>query len=106
MWDILILIGWVLAVARVTRLIAMDRITEDVRIAIVRHFGEGHMISYLVNCMWCVSIWVAAASTPVAVLMAHRSWPEAGLLALAASYITGMLSRLDADDEVEIEITE
>jgi hypothetical protein len=106
MWDVLILIGWVLAVARVTRLIAMDRITENARIALVRRLGEAHMLNYLMNCMWCMSIWVGVMSMPVPVFMAHRSWAQAAVFALGASYITGMLSRLDDDDEVEIEITE
>lgn len=103
MWDVLVLIGWILAVARVTRLIAMDRITEGFRVGVVRHFGEQHPISYLVNCMWCVSIWVALPAMPALMYLAHRTWPQALVFALAASYVTGMLSRLD-DDEMEFEI--
>lgn len=101
--DTAILIGWYLAVARVTRLIAMDRISEGVRIVIVRRLGEASLISYLVNCMWCVSIWVGLASTAVPVYMAHRTWPQAVLFAFGASYLTGILTRFDADD-IEIEI--
>ena len=101
--DIVVLIGWALAVARVSRISAADRITEDIRIALVHRFGVTSMASYLINCIWCTSIWVAAASMPVAVYMAHSTWSQAVVFALAASQVAGMATFFDRDD-LEIEV--
>lgn len=101
-WDLIIIVGWYLAVARVTYLITQDRITEDGRIWFMHRVGVNGMLAYLVNCSWCVSFWVALLSTPVAVYMADRTWPQAILFALGASYFTGMMSAIGGED-VEIE---
>lgn len=107
-WDLIVLAGWFLAVARVTRFVIRDELTESARIWFMHrkwHGGPTSLLAYFVNCSWCISMWVAMFSTPVAVYMAGRTWPQAILLALGASYFTGMMSRLDNDD-VEIEVTE
>lgn len=104
-WDLIVLAGWFLAVARATRLVTQDMILDAPRLWFMRKVGETSELAYLVNCSWCMSMWVAMFSTPVAVYMAGRTWPQAILFALGASYFTGMMSRLDNDD-VEIEVTE
>jgi hypothetical protein len=79
-----------LAVARITRLVVADTITEDVRTwAALRLQVRGHeKVAYLLECPWCAGMWVS-----LAVALAHRSaawkvlrWP------LAASYAAGFLS--------------
>lgn len=102
-WDLVILLGWYLAVARTTHLITSDRITEDLRIRFMHRVGVTTLLGYLVNCSWCVSIWVAAFSVPVPVYMADRTWPQAVLFSLGASYFTGLMSSIGAED-IEIEV--
>jgi hypothetical protein len=102
LWNLVLLGGWYLAVARVTRILTHDRITEDARIWFMHKVGVQSLLAYYVNCMWCVSIWVAGLSMPVAVYMAGRTWPQAAVFALGASYFTGMMSGLDSE-EIEIE---
>lgn len=96
--NLLILAAWYLAVARVTVLINQDRITEDIRIRFMHWVGVNSMLAYLINCAWCVSIWVGLFSTAVPVFMADRTWPQAVLLALGASYFTGIMSGLTGED--------
>jgi Protein of unknown function (DUF1360) len=104
-WDLVILTGWYLAVARVTRLINQDVILEDLRAWFVDKVGGESLLAYLVNCAWCVSIWVAVFSLPVPVYMADRTWPQAILFALGASWFTGITAGFGSE-EIEIETTE
>jgi hypothetical protein len=90
-----VLVG-ALAVARLTRLLITDEITDPVRTRIAG-WAEGTaerrahpQIGYLVTCPWCVSIWTAAgwaglailAPGPAAALGSVLAWSEvAGILA-------------------------
>lgn len=91
---ILVLVVAVLAVARVTRLLVEDQITNSLRKWVIKKYGEPSMPSYFIHCPWCMSIWIALPVMPVAVL-----WPNRlVLLALsipAASYLTGLLAKLE-----------
>lgn len=73
-----------LAIARLTRLIAQDEITQPVREAVAR-LDDKHQsvvtekLAYLVSCTQCVSVWAAGA-----VLLGSRyRWakPIVGILA-------------------------
>lgn len=93
----------ILAVARVTRLITMDRLTAAVRVAAVRALlgrprqqaresGFRYELAYLITCDWCSSMYVGAAGAG-----AWYAWGEtlpfmAVCAALAASYVTGFLA--------------
>lgn len=86
-----------LAVARITRLVTLDRILLFLRRWVVNKYGEESLISYLVHCSWCSSIWIALpASIAWALLLLplHLWW-----LALpswfATSYLAGLLSQLE-----------
>lgn len=106
--DLIILAGWYLAVAEVTYLITAARISDDARIWFMHrrwHGGPNSMLADFVNCPWCMSVWISAASTAVPVYMAGRTWPQAILLAFGAAFCTGVSARLYADDSV-IEVTE
>lgn len=84
----------VLAVARVTRFVVADNLTEPLRTWVVGRFGEESKLAYLVNCFWCTSIWVGAPIAGVAFLFQH--WVTYMLLTwLAASQVTGLLGQLD-----------
>lgn len=90
------------AVARVTRLITTDKLTEPPRNAVVtrllREREDGTPsplrteLAYLVVCDWCASMYVGAAAAG-----AYWAWGETipfmlVCLALAASYATGFLA--------------
>lgn len=89
---VLVMIAAVLAVARLTRLVVEDRITNFYRLWMVRKYGEESVASYFVHCPWCMSIWVAAVVMPVAVAWPNR-WVFAVLASLGASYLTGLLAK-------------
>lgn len=86
-----------LAVARVTRLITTDVLTEPLRNWTVRRLlkrDPEHMLAYLLVCDWCASVYVGGAAAG-----AWYAWGEtmpfmAITLALAASYATGWLASL------------
>jgi hypothetical protein len=86
-----------LAVARVTRLVNADRITQAPRDAIVRRLDPNGMAAYMVFCPWCVSVYVGAAGGA-----AWWAWGDtriftAAVLALAASHVAGLLAGLERD---------
>lgn len=102
MINTLVLVVLVLAVARSTRLITADQITLPLRTWVVRRYGEDGKAAYFVFCPWCVSIWVAGFLTPPTFAVPHGpSWGEqvwyGFLTILAASYATGLLSKLEND---------
>jgi Protein of unknown function (DUF1360) len=48
------------AVYRLTKLATEDRITEDLRELLFKHFPpQSTRLGYLMTCGWCVSIWAA-----------------------------------------------
>ena len=112
MSQALILFVYALAVARVTRLVTADRITQAPRDWLTLHLwhrvtgdwnaahqakadpkAEPPLSVYLLTCPWCVSIYVAAVATPVAYLWGERPWLFVPALALAFSHITGLLAK-------------
>lgn len=86
-----------LAVARVTRLVNADRITEAPRNALLKRLDPDGLAAYLVVCPWCVSVYVGAAGGA-----AWWAWGDtliytAAVLALAASHVAGLLAGLERD---------
>lgn len=108
---VLVTLAGLLTTARLTRLIAADRILLPARGAIVRRFGPSSALGYLVHCRWCVSLWLSlpvAAATVwlwLALLPALAdllTWPHrlvlGGLLALTYSHATALLAGLEDED--------
>lgn len=93
--TVLILTVWVLAVARATRLITRDKITEPLRNQIVTRYGVESQITYLVHCTWCSGLWVSIATAPAAIALTGLSWWLTPLLAGAASHLVGLLTYLE-----------
>lgn len=111
MSQALILFVYALAVARVTRLVTSDRLTEHPRLSLEARLWARYRRSvlippevgnedldpplsvYLVTCPWCVSIYVAAVAAPVAYFWGDRPWLFVPALALAFSHITGLLAK-------------
>jgi hypothetical protein len=100
--DAVVILLTVLATARLTRLVNKDEVTDPIRIAVIRRYGEDSRPAYFLGCPWCVSIWVGFALVPYALWITDLSlwlWP---LLALAASWFTGITAAWDGE-EVEVE---
>lgn len=95
---------YVLAVARLTGLLAYDEITRPLREAAVRRLdptrGWHRKVAYLLGgasdegdgCPWCLSIWIAAAVAPL--VWYHGDHPTVIIpaVALAFSQLTGMIA--------------
>ena len=77
------------AVARLSRLIAMDTITAKPRNAIAQRF-EGSLVT-LATCTWCLSIWFAAGATTLMCFDATRPWWLLIAAFLAISMFAGAL---------------
>lgn len=54
-----------LALARITRLITTDKIGEPLRMAVLNWRGQDSMVTYLLFCPWCISMWLAPAAAAV-----------------------------------------
>lgn len=93
----LVYVVYVLAVARVTRLIAEDKILEKPRVAVLARLPETSLLAYLVTCRWCVSMWIACPAAVIAYFWGRAPWFFIPALALAFSHLTGLLSRLEED---------
>jgi len=101
--SVLILSIYLLAVARLTRLVNFDAVLDKPRAAVVRFVRGNPTVVYFVTCPWCVGMWLAVGFAIVPVRLI--GWPVWALIpvGLAASMLIGVASPLSADDEVEIE---
>lgn len=86
-----------LAVARLTRLVAKDELTREVRDAVLDMIepdpARPKKLAYLLQCPWCVSPYVG-----VFVVLARRAFPRAwGAIAtvLAFSEVAGFLGSVE-----------
>lgn len=99
--------GWTLALARLTRLMTADEITDFVRIAIFSRWGQASVPGYVATCSWCQSIWYGAASAWIVILPTGVSWWWYPIIALAGSELVGLIaSNLEPEDDIDVEITE
>lgn len=133
---LLVLVVFLLASMRLTRLINADTITDFVRVAIgnrVRSneiqtdeaFGRNQIETAraaakrasrwngtfkFVQCPWCISWWVALPGAFCAVWVIKYGWTidwwAIVPLALAVSHLVGVLARFADTDEIELEDTE
>lgn len=83
-----------LAVSRLTRFLVEDRMAIGYRRWIVNKFSADSMVSYLAHCRWCTSFWVALLVMPPAVIWPN-TWVIAAYSVFAASYIAGLIGRLE-----------
>lgn len=88
---------YALAVARVTRLIAEDKILDPPRNAILRALPDDHPLAYGLLCKWCLSVWVAVPAAVVVHRWPTRPWSLIPATALAFSHLTGLLTRVEED---------
>ncbi|MGA6208042.1 DUF1360 domain-containing protein [Nocardia testacea] len=92
MTVLVVTVLYLLAVVRLTRLVVFDKIVEPFRALLVRRLRQGSRITYVVHCPWCVSVWLAAAAAPPAILAAGLSWWTTPLLVFASSHVAGLLA--------------
>lgn len=85
------------ATYRMTRFVTADALFEPVRIRIENALeARGwNRLAYLINCDWCLSMWIALA--PVALVML---WPDSRVvlalfLVLTFSAATGLASTVE-----------
>lgn len=95
--DTVTLIIAALATYRITRLITTDRLTEAPRHWIIRRLPAESLVSYLLVCNWCSSVYAGAA-----VAGAWWAWGDtvaytAVTVALALSAAAGFLTRLESE---------
>jgi hypothetical protein len=122
---------YVLAVARVTRLVNQDVVFDPVRLAVARRLssvsravselelsgrdglagrlrgvqGRWGAVSYFLGCPWCVSMWLAAFTAWVPLWFAGNRVAVYVGVVLAVSHVVGLGARL-ADDGEDVEIVE
>jgi len=101
--PVIVIVMYMLAVARGTTLITHDEITRPIRDAFVRRFDPFRFlhrwVTYLLGapdddatgCPWCVSIWVGAVTAPIVWWWGDRPAVLIPIIALSASQITGMI---------------
>lgn len=99
--TILTLILWALALARLTRLINADEITDPLRLAVMRKTGPESKWAYFLQCPWCISMWLGFITAALPIGLTGLSWWLLPLVALAGSQVTGLLAQLD-QEELEI----
>ena len=93
LWTCLLALG---AAARLTRLITDDRIAAPVRALAIRARGPESELAWLVQCPWCIGLWISAAVTVVAYLSHGAVWFTAPALALTISHLVALAAaRLD-----------
>lgn len=90
-----IFLVYALAVARVARLIAEDKILERPRVIVLAKLPEDSTAAYGVTCRWCVSIWISVPAAVIAYYWGDSPWCFIPALALAYSHITGLLTRVE-----------
>jgi hypothetical protein len=102
---------YALAVARVTRLVTADKLTEGPRdrlldrlwsrcapLVPVQERGRAlpPLPVYLLTCPWCVSIYVAAPAAVIAYFWPTAPWFLIPALLLAFSHVTGLLAQRES----------
>jgi len=87
---LLVTLAW-LAVFRLAWLITHDFIAAPLR---ARVQARSEWWDVFITCPWCVSVWVGAVVAPVVIWWGDNRVVLAGLLALAASAVTGIIAEL------------
>lgn len=88
-------------IARITRVLTVDRITYPIRARIVVRPGPDHPIAYFVTCPWCIGLWVSPAGVSAAAPTSGRT-PDGGCTRRSpgtASLTTGLLIQYTTGDE-------
>jgi hypothetical protein len=64
----------------------------------VRPWGVvGWSLAFLLECDWCMSVWVAAGVVATEDVFLHLGWLTTVLVGLAASSVTGLITQHEPD---------
>jgi hypothetical protein len=95
--HLLTLVVFILAAARVTRLLVADDITAPLRRWGARTFTD--KVAVLFVCPWCMGFWVSAVAAVLWWFWGDRWWLLLPALAFAISYLVGiMATRVESED--------
>lgn len=86
-----------LAVARLTRLVTTDRITERPRNWVLQRLKAESLTAYLIVCDWCASFYVGLGVAAVGGLAGLWTWAWTVPLGLAFSYVAGWLASKEGE---------
>jgi len=110
--TVLVLVIYVLACARLTRLINGDTILDPIRVWILararddarkaRSRQRWNMWVYFVECPWCVGWWVSVAAAYLPVHLIGWPWWALFPVALAGSHLIGVFAFAADTDEIEV----
>lgn len=78
---------YVLATARLVRLVGEDRITEGLRRRILRRTAKHGLLRYFLECTWCMSIWCAVPPAAAYVLAPRHPAALTAAAVLALSWL-------------------
>lgn len=95
--DLASLVLLPLVIARLTRLVTDDVITEwprtqVIRLALTLGDAAASAIAYLITCRWCASMYVGGAAAAAWWAWGDQRWFTAVAVALAGSYTAGWLA--------------
>lgn len=97
--SVLTMILAVLSVARITRLVTSDRITEAPRDWLLDRLDPHGLGTYVITCPWCISVYAGLVVAPAAHYWGDDPVFMIIALALTASYVTGFLASLTKGDD-------
>lgn len=87
-----------LAAARGARFVVIDKLTANVRAAIIRKYGQGYWLTTLTNCVACSSIWTSLPAAAYYIQLTHLGWWWAAPSWLAMAYLAHMfVTKVDGD---------
>lgn len=97
--TVLVVVLYVLAVYRGTRLVTTDEfpLFARPREAIRADLRVPDALAYLVTCPWCMSIWIGAALLAGLDLATEHVVPVPLFLLLTASAVTGLIATVEPD---------
>ena len=81
------------ATCRITRFVTKDTLAAGFRIRVADRFGDDSKVTYLVNCGWCLSIWVGTAMAVATHFLGGSAWLQVPETALTLSYVAGVAAR-------------
>ena len=92
MIGIVTLVLLTFAVARITRLIVIDEITQPWRQWVIDKFGDpdNSKISFLAHCPWCTGVWVSAPMTAITYIWPQSPTWQAILAFLAVAHVAAL----------------
>lgn len=94
----LVVLFYVLAAMRVTRLINFDTIMDWLHAIVGRRFGPGSWQAEFLVCPWCIGMWVGLLTAPYPIWITGLPWTLYPLLALGTSMVIGLAAPASAED--------